>query len=266
MGFGPFRRNRPKRSLVRWFASPAPSALRVSHPLSGLIPLGPCGFVSRRFRPRVCTAFRALIRSTSRTASQRPLLSCRLASAGLHRSGGRCPCRASCRQRRHSEPGRHPARPRTPSRRHKHHPEVGRSRSHTSSERLAKPRGALRETSVMTASVRRERQLEQPRQQARAPASEPCSSRAAVRPKRAVSTSQSRCSPGLHPLRGLPTPPHGPKSSPHVVTAGQRPDRSQDARPRQPPKAEASHDRVWPTTGCQCGRAWKLLREQLQPP
>jgi len=92
----------------------------------------------------------------------------------------------------------------------------------------------------MTASVRRERQIEQPRQQARAPASEPCSSRAAVHPKRAVSTPQSRCSPGLHPLRGLPAPPHGPKSSPHVVTAGRRRDRSRDVCPRQPPETEAS--------------------------
>jgi hypothetical protein len=40
----------PGRSLCR-FASPAPSALRVSHPLSGLIPPGPGGFVSRHIRP-----------------------------------------------------------------------------------------------------------------------------------------------------------------------------------------------------------------------
>jgi hypothetical protein len=40
----------PGRSLC-WLASPAPSALRVSHPLSGLIPPGPRGFVSRHIRP-----------------------------------------------------------------------------------------------------------------------------------------------------------------------------------------------------------------------
>jgi hypothetical protein len=40
----------PRRSLCR-FASPAPSALRVSHSLSGLSPPGPRGFVSRHIRP-----------------------------------------------------------------------------------------------------------------------------------------------------------------------------------------------------------------------
>jgi hypothetical protein len=49
--------------LARWFASPAPSALRVSHPLSGLIAMispGPCGSISRHIRPwGLVTAFRA---------------------------------------------------------------------------------------------------------------------------------------------------------------------------------------------------------------
>jgi hypothetical protein len=40
----------PRRSLCR-FTSPAPSALRVSHSLSGLSPPGPRGFVSRHIRP-----------------------------------------------------------------------------------------------------------------------------------------------------------------------------------------------------------------------
>lgn len=40
----------PGRSLCR-FASPTPSALRVSHSLSGLSPPGPRGFVSRHIRP-----------------------------------------------------------------------------------------------------------------------------------------------------------------------------------------------------------------------
>jgi hypothetical protein len=39
------------RIVTRRLASPTPSALRVSHPLSGLIPSKPCGFVSRHFRP-----------------------------------------------------------------------------------------------------------------------------------------------------------------------------------------------------------------------
>jgi hypothetical protein len=49
----------PGRSL-RWFASPTPSAHRVSHSLSGLIPPWPRGFVSRHIRPRgFVTTFRA---------------------------------------------------------------------------------------------------------------------------------------------------------------------------------------------------------------
>jgi hypothetical protein len=49
----------PRRSLCR-FASPTPSALSVSHALSGLIPPGPRGFVSRHIRPwGFVTAFRA---------------------------------------------------------------------------------------------------------------------------------------------------------------------------------------------------------------
>jgi hypothetical protein len=37
--------------VVYWFTSPVPSALRVSHSLSGLIPPELRGFVSRRIRP-----------------------------------------------------------------------------------------------------------------------------------------------------------------------------------------------------------------------
>ena len=60
MGFGPLRRFESRRSLCR-FTSPAPSALRVSHPLSGLSPPEPCGSVSRHFRPwGLLPAFRAL--------------------------------------------------------------------------------------------------------------------------------------------------------------------------------------------------------------
>lgn len=49
--FVAFRRNQTCRSLMRWFTSPTPSALRVSHPLSGLIPAHPCGCVSSHIRP-----------------------------------------------------------------------------------------------------------------------------------------------------------------------------------------------------------------------
>jgi hypothetical protein len=52
MGFGASRRNQPRGSLARRLASPAPSAPRVSHPLSGFIPSRPRGFVSRHFRPQ----------------------------------------------------------------------------------------------------------------------------------------------------------------------------------------------------------------------
>jgi hypothetical protein len=52
MGFGASRRNQPRGSLARRLASPAPSALRVSHPLSGLIPSRPRGSVSRHIRPQ----------------------------------------------------------------------------------------------------------------------------------------------------------------------------------------------------------------------
>jgi hypothetical protein len=50
MGFGPFRRFRLREALPR-VTSPGPSALGVSHPLSGLILPGPRGFVSRHIRP-----------------------------------------------------------------------------------------------------------------------------------------------------------------------------------------------------------------------
>jgi hypothetical protein len=46
--FGAFQRNQMYRSLIRWVASPTPSALRVSHPPSGLIPVHPRDCVSSR--------------------------------------------------------------------------------------------------------------------------------------------------------------------------------------------------------------------------
>jgi hypothetical protein len=66
--------------VTRWIASPAPSALRVSHPLSGLIPAHPrgccfkphppIGFMglqsfSRRGQPRCLSAPRALLPSSA---------------------------------------------------------------------------------------------------------------------------------------------------------------------------------------------------------
>jgi len=50
LGFVPFRRHVLERSLCRG-TSPTPSALRVSHPLDGLIPLERRGFVSPHIRP-----------------------------------------------------------------------------------------------------------------------------------------------------------------------------------------------------------------------
>jgi hypothetical protein len=43
--------NRARAIVACRFASPTPSVLRVSHPLDGLIPPGPCGFVSPHIRP-----------------------------------------------------------------------------------------------------------------------------------------------------------------------------------------------------------------------
>jgi hypothetical protein len=51
MGFGAFRRNQTRRSFSCRFTSPTPSALRVSHSLSGFIPPSPCGCVSNRIHP-----------------------------------------------------------------------------------------------------------------------------------------------------------------------------------------------------------------------
>lgn len=52
MGFSASRRNQPRRSLARRLASPAPSAPRVSHPLSGFIPSRPRGSISRHIHPQ----------------------------------------------------------------------------------------------------------------------------------------------------------------------------------------------------------------------
>lgn len=51
LGFVAFRRNQRRRSLSCRFTSPTPSAPRVSHSLSGLIPPAPRGFISRHIRP-----------------------------------------------------------------------------------------------------------------------------------------------------------------------------------------------------------------------
>jgi len=65
----------PGRSLRR-FTSPAPSALRVSHPLSGLSPPGPRGFVSRHIRPQDF-GLQSFSLGVSRGTSRCSLLSCR---------------------------------------------------------------------------------------------------------------------------------------------------------------------------------------------
>jgi len=46
-----FRRNQMHRSLTCWLTSPAPSPLRVSHPLRGLIPVHPRGCISSHIHP-----------------------------------------------------------------------------------------------------------------------------------------------------------------------------------------------------------------------
>ena len=71
----------PGRSLCR-FSSPAPSALRVSHSLSGLSPPGPGGFVSRHIRPWDF-GLQSFSLSTSRDTSRCPLLSCRFSQLGF---------------------------------------------------------------------------------------------------------------------------------------------------------------------------------------
>jgi hypothetical protein len=75
MGFVASRRNQHRGSLCR-ITTPTPSALGVSHSLSGFIPSTPRGFVSRHFRPQA-SGLQSFSRATSRNASRRPLLSCR---------------------------------------------------------------------------------------------------------------------------------------------------------------------------------------------
>jgi hypothetical protein len=65
----------PGRSLHR-LTSPAPSALGVSHSLSGLSPPGPRGFVSRHIRPQDF-GLQSLSLSISRCTFRCSLLSCR---------------------------------------------------------------------------------------------------------------------------------------------------------------------------------------------
>lgn len=87
MGFVASRRNEHRGSLCR-FTSPTPSALGVSHSLSGFIPSIPRGFVSRHFRPQA-SGLQSFFRATSRSASRRPLLSCRSPVSSIDRSRSR---------------------------------------------------------------------------------------------------------------------------------------------------------------------------------
>jgi hypothetical protein len=75
LGFISLRRHQLGRSLRR-IASPSPSALSVSHALSGLIPPGPCSFVSCCSRPWDL-GLQRFSHQLSRCASQRPLPPCR---------------------------------------------------------------------------------------------------------------------------------------------------------------------------------------------
>jgi len=65
-------------------ASPTPSALRVSHPLSGFIPSSPRGFISRHIRPQAF-GLQSLFRAVSRDISRCPLLSCRFSPTFIDR-------------------------------------------------------------------------------------------------------------------------------------------------------------------------------------
>jgi len=62
--------------VAQRFTWPLPSALGVSHALSGLIPPGPCGLVSCRSRPWG-SGLQRFLHPTSRNASRRPLPPCR---------------------------------------------------------------------------------------------------------------------------------------------------------------------------------------------
>lgn len=68
--------------VVCRFASPTPSALRVSHPLDGLIPPEPGGFVSRHSRPWDF-GLQSFSRPVSRSIFRYALLSCRWAGSDL---------------------------------------------------------------------------------------------------------------------------------------------------------------------------------------
>jgi hypothetical protein len=69
--------------LLCRLASPTPSVLRVSHPLDGLLPPGPRGFVSRHFRPWDF-GLQSFSHSVSRDTSRCPGLSCRSVSTPSH--------------------------------------------------------------------------------------------------------------------------------------------------------------------------------------
>jgi hypothetical protein len=90
------------RAIVTWrFTSPSPSALSVSHALSGLIPPGPRGLVSCRSRPWDY-GLQRVSRQLSRAASQRPLPPCRWFRERCRGSPTSRPCseRASVSSRR----------------------------------------------------------------------------------------------------------------------------------------------------------------------
>jgi hypothetical protein len=75
MGFGSFRRNWPRRSLTCWITSPAPSVLRVSHSLNGLIPPELCGSISHHIHPQDF-GLQSFPLSVSRSIFRCPFLSC----------------------------------------------------------------------------------------------------------------------------------------------------------------------------------------------
>jgi len=77
--------------VARRIASPAPSALRVSHPPSGFIPSQPRGLVSCHIRPQAF-GLQSFFRAVSRAVSRRSVLSCHSARSQRRINPPNLPC------------------------------------------------------------------------------------------------------------------------------------------------------------------------------
>lgn len=85
MRFGSFRQIRRDDRSMDWFASPIPSALKVSHPLSGFLPSAPCGDFRTTTAHRIWV-FRAFLHPVSRFTSRS------LSSLDVHSFVRGCAC------------------------------------------------------------------------------------------------------------------------------------------------------------------------------